>query len=1354
MSVAKKVSIGVLGFAGVLALGLGVLLGTNPGLQVVKNVLEKSVADFKAEALEGSVFHLKAKGIEYNTAGVAFKGNLTWDISAAKLLTWRFDLNNFELSDATVRVRTSQMSSSAAPEATTAAASTADAAARLSAPLPVSIDRFVLKTVQADVDGNVLEIGTFETKASWKKDRVVVDSIALQDSSFAAATEPSDETLGAVLKRTFSQPVLPEIPAVNLPVDLTLNTFELAHFTLKGEPDQVIDSVKFSLSAENGKLTVSDLSAQALNANVTGSLALGLDARHEVALTAAISTTVPRESIPTGTLPQAEEPSVEEVANFYERLKEAREERLNAAKERRAKRLAQAKTQPEVQKKVLSREEQREARRKARARLQRRVERWRASVRGMLPKAQPLPPVTVELALQAQGALSEEVMLSGNVNNVPGVENGVFTVKATPTQAGLPLSADITAKAIEISGAKLSKLKLGLTGKAVDYALDVSAQALYPLDEEHNITANIAIRGTGTEVRAALKDFSIASNIGLIHIDGAANWSDNLRFAASLNLNDIDTTAAMPQTPLKANGSFVAWGVQQNGVWKAKLQDLTILGELRGHSLALTGAFETKGNGVLETPELYIAVGDNTFEIAGHIDAAKEVPELNFKAKIDAPDFALIDPNLLGSVKGQLVVSGTSALPVIDADITARNIDYLGTTLKKGRLTGRIRSHDSISGRASLELEDLKTNGVVVRKASIQARGSELRHQITIKTEGEPVSVQAKITGIYERMLGNWAGSIAEFKADSDYGPVSLEKPLRLAYVSGLNRANVGKACFVHPDAKLCLQNALKIDLTNKTDLRLLIGLEKFDLAFIKHYLKGRLRANGIITAQADITVPAGLADLPRGKVRVQAKDIKTRYRMDNGDLRVGFNELDIGVANIKDSIAARWKVDIADNGDIEGNLSVGDIFGSRSINGALNLVDIDATLVNSFLSPGETAEGKIYGSMRFAGNLEEPLIYGETGIKSARLDSTKMPFEMLPSDFKLTFDGNSSNLDGLLKTPKGEIKLAGAADWRTFGEGKAVVSAKGVNLRVTLPPDVEFDLTTDVKCEASSELIKLDGLIALPWARVQVSELPPSTVEVSDDVVRVDRPRLIKKDRSQAIPIESNLFIDIGDDVRVEAMGLKARVTGKLHVIQDKGNLGLTGQISVPSGNFKAYGQDLIVRRGEFHFIGSTTNPMIDLEAIRNPERTADDVIAGVRITGTADYPQVSVFSDPVKSETEALSYLIRGEGLDPSGDSDNTMITSALINLGLSQGSQVFESLGDAIGISGLGLDTEGVGDNSQLVVSGYVLPGLKVKYGVGIFDSLATLTLRYRVIPKLYIEAVSGVDQALDVLYSFEF
>lgn len=364
------------------------------------------------------------------------------------------------------------------------------------------------------------------------------------------------------------------------------------------------------------------------------------------------------------------------------------------------------------------------------------------------------------------------------------------------------------------------------------------------------------------------------------------------------------------------------------------------------------------------------------------------------------------------------------------------------------------------------------------------------------------------------------------------------------------------------------------------------------------------------------------------------------------------------------------------------------------------------------------------------------------------------MPFEMLPSVFALQFDGNRSTLNGHLKTPKGEIKLGGSADWTTFGEGHAKIAAKGVKLRVTLPPAVEFDLTTNVDCEATPELIKLDGSLDLPWARVQVFELPESAVPVSDDVLRLDRPRPEPKNREGAIPIESRLVINVGPDVRFDAMGLRAKIGGQLHVEEVHGKLGLTGQMKVDEGHFRAYGQDLIVRKGEFSFAGSPENPLIDLEVIRNPDKTADNVTAGIRVSGTAEFPEVSVFTDPAKSETEALSYLMRGEGLDPAGDSDNSMITSALINLGLSQGGKAIEQLGDAIGIFGLGLDTEGVGDNSQLVLSGYVLPGLKVKYGVGIFDSLATLTLRYRVIPKLYVEAATGVDQALDMLYSFEF
>lgn len=1358
MTWAKRLFIGAASVLVVLAAVPGFLLGTETGLQIIKGALEKAVPGLRIESLSGSVFSLKADNLQYDAPGLAFHGNLSWDLSVAKLLSRRVALHDFEISDASLLVRTQEMASSAStppPEPTTQPTDKAQTS-QLKTPVAVIVERVAIKNLQADIDGNLVNVGLLQTQAVWTQSRIDIDSVLLRDSSFQSAeTPPSDESIGSALKRTFSEVIVPTIPAIEIPLDLNLKRFELSNFTIKGNPDQTIDSVTFALTARNGAVALENIAARAMGAELTGAVTLGLDARHEMTLDLSLSALVAREAIPTGVLPTIAEPTTEEIENFYERLKDVRAERLKAAQERRAKRRAQGiEPRKQVDAKTLSREEKRELRRKAQARLKRRIERWRDSVRGLLPKPEPQPPVAVHLTLSGQGSLNDTLSLSGRIENVPGVQGASFVLTASPTKLGLPLSAEIRADKVEISGAIVNAVDVNLSGKAVDYALNATAKALYPVDERHSVTADIVIRGKGSEVASHLTDFSILSNVGRVQIDGQANWEKNVRFAAALNLSGLNTKEVLPQTPLTVDGSFVIWGERQNGRWKAKLQDLTVLGELRGQSLALTGSVESHGNGIVEAPELYFAVGNNTFEFSGKADFAKDIPELDFKTKIDAPDFGLVDPNLLGSVKGTLAVTGTTRLPVINADLTARNIDYFGTTLKRGHLTGRMRSRDVVSGRLTLQLTDFKTQGVDMRKATIELRGNELRHNLTVHTEGTPVSVDAKISGIYERMLGSWAGALAELKVKTAYGPVTLEKPMRLAYVPDLNRANVSKACLAHTHARLCLENDLKIDLTNRSDLRILIGLPKFDLAFIKQYFPGRFVADGIIKANADVTLPAGLSELPRGRVTVRAQDISTKYRMDLSDLKVGFNSVQLTFANAKDSIEGNWKIDIKDNGDIEGSLRMSDLFNTRTVDGTLKFVAVDATLVNSFLSPGESAEGQWFGNLRFAGTLEEPLIYGRTGLFNAKLDSTKLPFEMLPSDIKLTFDGNSSTLEGLLKTPQGEVALNGSADWRTIGEGKAIVTTKGSNLRVTLPPDIEFDLTTDVTCEASSDLIKLDGAISIPWAKVSVSKLPASAVDVSDDVVRLDRPRAKKKAAGKPIPIESNLRIHIGDDVRVEAMGLKARLTGNLNVIQDNGTLGLTGQISVPSGSFKAYGQDLLVRRGEFHFVGAVANPLLDLEAIRNPDRTADDVIAGIRVTGSVDSPQVAVFTDPAKSETEALSYLIRGEGLDPSGDSDNTMITSALINLGLSQGSHVFESLGDAVGISGLGFETEGVGDSSQLVVSGYVLPGLKVKYGVGIFDSLATLTLRYRVIPRLYVEAVSGVDQALDLLYSFEF
>lgn len=1466
MTCAKKILlIGAAALAGVVCLvvlAAVVLTGTSLGLSAVQWGLERYVLGFKAADMKGSLLNFSARGLEYQAPGVRFSGDVDWNLSFAGLLAGRVTLENLTLKDADIALDTAQASaaqtpaeqiateaateaapaSAAAPAQAETAATAAAGPMRLEAPLALYLKTLDVHNVTADIDGNIVHIGHFATDAAWVKDQVTIEQMALADSSFKAAPAvepPTVEPLGAVLERTFAAPLMPEIGAIDLPVDIELKHFELTKFTIKGEQkqeqektvaadeakgegreaqksvggnaeagaektaeasaektaastdgaalaegegltqkaadvaaapladssaassdasaDQVVDRVAFALSARDGRVEVTDLTVRAMNAAVVGKFTVGLDARHELKLFAVASAELPREAIPTGYAPEPieVEASAEDRAKFFDRLKEAREERQKTVAERRAKRAAankggkdaKAAAQPV---RVQRTEQERQA---AALRFKEKVEAWRRKARGELVKTIPRPPVIVALKVTGEGSLAEGIVLKGETDNIPGVQTATFEIQTQPAVAGLPVKARILAPWVRISGAELNNYVFELDGSVVDYRFASTAQAYYAMGEKM-LKSTFSMSGKGSEVAAEIKEITLDSNAGRVEIAGGVDWKSEPRFAVSLQLSDIHTNEIMPETSMTAVGSFVAWGVQKAGAWYAKLQDLTILGELRGESLALTGGIETRGNGVLETPGINFTVGRNTFDVAGLVDVAKTIPKLSLKAKIDAPDFSLIDPNLKGSVKGNINVSGNAELPVMDIDVTARGIDYQGTTLESARLTGRVRSQAAVSGNVSLTLTALKTEGAEMDNVTLTVKGSEWRHELALKAEGSPVSVDLKVNGSYQRLLNNWTGIFAALDARTPYGEVALEKPVRIGYFSHAGRVHMGALCLKHPQAHVCMKKDINYDLSGASDTPVSVELDKFDLAFIEKYFPGALAARGIVSAKADYTIPAGMAELPRGKLSVRSKNVTALYRMALEDFKLGLDDVALTVSNTNDSVAADWKVDIADNGDIAGNLRVTDIFGSRRLAGALSMHDLSAALVDSFLAPGDAAEGILYGDLKFGGTLDEPLIYGMTGAKDARLDSTKLPFEMLASDFKLSFDGNNSTLSGELRTPKGGISFSGAADWRTFSESRAVVTVKSDDLRVVLPPEIELDLSTNVRCEASSELIKLDGLISLPWARVAVSSLPPSTVDVSDDVVRTDRPRLKKRGKGESIPIESNLFIRVGDDVRVEAMGLKARLTGELHVIQDKGNLGLSGQITVPNGRFKAYGQDLIVRHGQFQFSGEANNPTLDLEAIRNPERTADDVIAGVRVSGTANFPRVAVFSEPEKSETEVLSYLLRGEGLDPSGDSDNTMITSALINLGLSQGSQVFESLGDAVGISGLGLETEGVGDSSQLVVSGYVLPGLKVKYGVGIFDSLATLTLRYRIIPRLYVEAVSGVDQALDFLYAFEF
>ncbi|MGR5457006.1 translocation/assembly module TamB domain-containing protein, partial [Vibrio alfacsensis] len=80
-----------------------------------------------------------------------------------------------------------------------------------------------------------------------------------------------------------------------------------------------------------------------------------------------------------------------------------------------------------------------------------------------------------------------------------------------------------------------------------------------------------------------------------------------------------------------------------------------------------------------------------------------------------------------------------------------------------------------------------------------------------------------------------------------------------------------------------------------------------------------------------------------------------------------------------------------------------------------------------------------------------------------------------------------------------------------------------------------------DMTIEANPQLAKVTGTIGLPWGRILVEELPQSAVSVSSDQVLLN-PDMTPIDKEAVVPfnIESDVVINIGNDFRVSAFGLK----------------------------------------------------------------------------------------------------------------------------------------------------------------------------------------------------------------------
>lgn len=1336
------------------------LLGTTTGLRWISSGAQWAVEGLEIGDVSGSLLHLRLSDVRYEGPGLSLRAeNFSYDIAGRDLFSNRIVVSDLRLMGADVKVVTADLPAGG----TSAEEPSSSSITELRAPIPLFLQNATVADTLVSIDGTTLSWQDFSLAGRWFERQITLEHLAWTGGRIAVPAERAKDEADSIEETASghdsAKPV--EASSQSVPADGALE--RSGSDTEKSSVGAYVEAESATVEKPKELVTVA---TGAQTSDVIVALAKEPFTASSDDSSKDDPITVQNETKPLGETLKAlfAKPLLSELPDVVlpvdldlEELVVADFTGFDAHLE--SLRLAAKFADGAL---AISRfnAEGSMANVKAAATLEGNVRMtgpWKTTLGVAIDATIDTTDVTqtAKFTTKLAGAVKESLRLDAELQaNLPTPLSVTLTGEASPAVAGFPLSLTLRSPGFEQDTLTVSGVDFSLTGSAVDYRLEGKTH----LAVRDVAKGDLSVKGKGTEANASLSSLLLATDRGTVEFAGTLDWYDAIRWETDLKIQGLDTgTLIFPKAPIRLSGDMQTKGFVKGADWSASLTGVDLQGTIQKAPLGLKGSFGMNSDGSFFSPGLKLQLGINTLDLEGEVKVQDDIPRFNVRSNIHAPDFSRAVPGATGNAEGHFHLKGKPSFPILDVDIRASNLSFAQYSLQSLLLKGGIAQDSAMMGDVTLTAQNLSIPGVTLSSVKANLRGKERKHNLTLHWDGEPVSGDMKLTGDFLRDAAQWSGQIASAVFTTPVGDVKLARPLSLRWRNTEQALRIGTHCWTHESAQVCLKKTAELDLSGKRSMPVSIGLEKFDLAFFADKLPRTTALEGRLKGTADLVLPAGFAGIPQGRVAIESEGLSGTIRTPEDDFVLGFDAFTVTSELREKRITLDWLLNVTGNGAVSGRVLVTDPLTSKTLAGNLHMEDLSVAVVNPLLSAGEKAEGVIYGDLRFGGSLTSPTLTGETGIRGARVDSAKLPFEMLPSDLILRFGGRSSILEGKLRTPKGEVTIAGDASWETLDAWRAKVTVKSKNLRLTVPPMVEADLTTYVSFEALPEKYRLEGLLSIPWARVTVKQLPDSAVAVSDDEVRLDRPGSWQSGESTSkasVPLESALFIVLGDDVRVDGMGLKARLTGKLSVAQLQNGLGLNGQITVPFGQFRAYGQDLVVRKGEFLFSGPVSNPLLTIEAIRNPERTADDVVAGIRVTGSAQRPKAVIFSEPALSEQEAFSYLIRGEGLDPSGETDNSAITSALIGLGLSQSSGLLTEMGDAIGLSDFGIDTEGVGDSSQVVLSAYLLPGLKVKYGVGLFDSLATITLRYRLLPRLYLEAVSGVDQAIDLLYQFEF
>lgn len=875
-----------------------------------------------------------------------------------------------------------------------------------------------------------------------------------------------------------------------------------------------------------------------------------------------------------------------------------------------------------------------------------------------------------------------------------------------------------------------------LEGAPDDYRFQVNAD----LAGEGLAPGRWRLAGAGDAAGVQLRELQGQVLEGTVDGRGVLTWDPLPSWQGELQWRDIDPGWYAAEWSGSLHGRVQVRGELPDSGLQLAAELTDAGGLLRGREFSASASGSVDGEEV-QLQALDLRSGSAWLQAEGRYGA-----QMDLQWQFDADALGDLLPDAEGSLGGRGRIQGTPEQPVVEASAEGHDLrwrEYEATHLKADvalpAAPGEPLNLDVVA--SGLELGKR-----TVERITVAAEGPTQDHRLRVEVRAPEGSVRSVARGSWDGQA--WDGQLRELRLETpQLGAWAMTQPAALQVAR--EGIALERSCLAQDQARLCVGVRWDAEQRLQGELEVV----SLPLALFAFAWPDDLTISGELNGAGELALVGEQLQAAQGDFRLGPG----QARLDSeatGPVEWAFGGGRLQVTRGQDALVGQLDLDLGRDGATTGEVRLGLeptlSWPERPLDGALEARLGELELIEILVPQLTDLEGSLQAGVTLDGTLSAPRVRPAAQLALTRAGVPPLGLTLEDLDVRLqeAAPGRIA-LRGQVRSGPGRLNAEGEIRLGTGDPWALELALSGKDFQVADTAETRVLASPELQIAASPGEAEITGSIVVPEAHLAPRAAAPA-VRTSPDVVVVggEREEQVAEERWRTI---ARVRLELGDKVFFEGFGFQGRVGGAVTLVDQPERITIaTGTLEVHDASYTAYGQDLQVEQGRVVYSESPViNPGLDFTAVRE----VDEVRVGVRVTGTALDPRLSLFSVPTMPESDILAYLVVGRPLERVSGAEGDAVMSAATSAGLAGGGLLAERIGERLGIEDVSVERAAGSEQPWLTVGKYLSPKLYMSYGVGLFESGTMVTLRYELNEHWRVQGQSGEASGADIIWTIE-